>query len=251
MTSDRRDPASAARIPHSDPAAASTRRNGRHLGVCPPAGAVCIAKRLTCEVNMHAQNHPAGMKPLLSEAIETQDRLPRVGTGSSTGFPRSASRVRSTTVLRVTFRRQVSHALKKAFFAFALNRTTVRPEHYFSLGTQPVAQASADGRPPACRGESVNSSSCCWSRRSTPNDLGTISPSRVTRKAPVFHYRPLDADPLLLKRRLMKIATERVDDPTLAHVLRQTQYELDRQITMLADIGTSRFLPAACRSSRM
>jgi uncharacterized protein (TIGR02421 family) len=47
---------------------------------------------------------------------------------------------------------------------------------------------------------------------------------------------------MLLKRRLMNIHTERVDNPTLAYVLRQTQYELDRQITMLADLGTSRFL---------
>ena len=52
---------------------------------------------------------------------------------------------------------------------------------------------------------------------------------------------------MLLKRRLMKIATERVDDPTLGHVLRQTQDELDRQITMLSDIGTRRFLPGSGR----
>ncbi len=43
----------------------------------------------------------------------------------------------------------------------------------------------------------------------------------------------------------MKVATERVDDPTLSYVLRQTQDELDRQITMLADIGTFRFLPGS------
>ena len=65
------------------------------------------------------------------------------------------------------------------------------------------------------------------------------------RKTPIFQYRPLDLDPLLLKRRLMKIATERVSDPTLSYVLRQTQWELDRQLSMLADIGTSRFLPGS------
>jgi uncharacterized protein (TIGR02421 family) len=43
----------------------------------------------------------------------------------------------------------------------------------------------------------------------------------------------------------MKISTERVDDPSLSYVLRQTQYELDRQVTMLADIGTFRFLPGS------
>jgi uncharacterized protein (TIGR02421 family) len=44
---------------------------------------------------------------------------------------------------------------------------------------------------------------------------------------------------------LNRIATERIEDPTLAHVFRQTQEELDRLITMLADIGTPRFLPGS------
>jgi uncharacterized protein (TIGR02421 family) len=45
-----------------------------------------------------------------------------------------------------------------------------------------------------------------------------------------------------LKRRLLQIPTEQIEDPTLAYLLRQTQDELDRQITMLSDIGTRRFL---------
>ena len=65
------------------------------------------------------------------------------------------------------------------------------------------------------------------------------------RTPPRFEYRPLDADPLLLKRELMQIPTERIEDPTLSHLLRQTQDELDRQITMLADLRTSRFLPGS------
>ena len=65
------------------------------------------------------------------------------------------------------------------------------------------------------------------------------------QKEPRFQYRPVDHDPLLLKRKLLGIRTEQIDDPALEHVFRQTQDELDRQITMLADIGTRKFLPGS------
>ncbi|NQT37773.1 MAG: DUF1704 domain-containing protein, partial [Planctomycetes bacterium] len=61
-------------------------------------------------------------------------------------------------------------------------------------------------------------------------------------KAPTFYYRPLAVEPELLKRRLHTIPIERIEDPTLAHLFRQRQDELDRRITMLADVGTPRFL---------
>ena len=33
-------------------------------------------------------------------------------------------------------------------------------------------------------------------------------------KEPKFQYRPLETDPLLLKRRLLKTRTEQIEDPT-------------------------------------
>ncbi|HEX4415963.1 MAG TPA: flavohemoglobin expression-modulating QEGLA motif protein, partial [Lacipirellulaceae bacterium] len=61
-------------------------------------------------------------------------------------------------------------------------------------------------------------------------------------KPPVFFYRPLSIDPALLKRQLYLIPVERIEDPTLAYLFRQKQDELDRQITLLADVDTPRFL---------
>jgi len=57
-----------------------------------------------------------------------------------------------------------------------------------------------------------------------------------------MRYRPLPVDPLLLKRRLFSIPVERVEDPTVERLFREKLLELDRQLTMLADIGTGRFL---------
>jgi uncharacterized protein (TIGR02421 family) len=58
----------------------------------------------------------------------------------------------------------------------------------------------------------------------------------------VFFYRPLAADPVLLKRQLYLIPVERVEDPTLSYLFRQKQDELDRQITLLLDVDSPRFL---------
>jgi uncharacterized protein (TIGR02421 family) len=62
-------------------------------------------------------------------------------------------------------------------------------------------------------------------------------------KKPVFYYRPLPIDPVLSKRQLYLIPVERIEDPTLSYLFRQKQEELDRQITLLSDVDTSRFLP--------
>lgn len=59
---------------------------------------------------------------------------------------------------------------------------------------------------------------------------------------PEFFYRPLSIDPTLLKRRLYQIPVERIEDPTLAYLFRQKQDELDRQITLLGDVDSPRFL---------
>lgn len=195
------------------------------------------------QINMHAQNHPPGMTPLVSERIETKIGCHVLGLEIRPVFRDPVSGEVYDRIVR-TFGREVSHSLKKGFFAFALNRTEVRPEHYFSFGVSRLSKQvlSID------RQLSELSRQFKFLLLVTPINAerawNQFSESGF-RKTPVFQYRPLDADPLLLKRRLMKIATERVVDPTLSYVLRQTQYELDRQITMLADIGTPRFLPGS------
>lgn len=57
-----------------------------------------------------------------------------------------------------------------------------------------------------------------------------------------MHYRPLRFDPPLLKRELFSIPIERVDDPALVALLREKQYELEQQLTILAERGTQRAL---------
>lgn len=194
-------------------------------------------------VNRDAKNHPSGMRELMSESVETRIGCHILGLEVRPVFRSPETGEVYDKVVR-SFSRQVSVALKKSFFAFALNRTQVRPEHYHSLGTSRLSKQVL----------TVDRKLAELSREF--KFLLLVTPINAERswnkfveggyrKAPVFQYRPIDRDPLLLKRRLMSIHTERVDNPTLAYVLRQTQSELDRQITMLADIGTFRFLPGS------
>ena len=45
-----------------------------------------------------------------------------------------------------------------------------------------------------------------------------------------------------MKRELYSIPIEQIEDPTLAHIYEEKRDELDRQITLLADRNTKRFL---------
>ena len=134
--------------------------------------------------------------------------------------------------------------MKKAFFAFSEHQTSVRPQHYFELGRKSLPKSVWE----VDRQLAAVSSQFKFLLQVTPvnaeRSWQQFSESQFKRE-PELLYRPLDRDPLLLKRELLQIPTEQIEDPTLAHLLRQTQDELDRQITMLADVGTPRFLPGS------
>ncbi|HKL34719.1 MAG TPA: tyrosine/phenylalanine carboxypeptidase domain-containing protein [Salegentibacter sp.] len=56
-----------------------------------------------------------------------------------------------------------------------------------------------------------------------------------------YHYRLLPIDPDLLKRELYNLKIEDIDDPAMSQVFREKREELDQQITMLSERGTSNF----------
>jgi uncharacterized protein (TIGR02421 family) len=58
---------------------------------------------------------------------------------------------------------------------------------------------------------------------------------------PVFKYRPLPFDPVVLKREVLGAPVEEIEDPFVAELMREKQEELDRLLSMLRDRG-DRFL---------
>jgi uncharacterized protein (TIGR02421 family) len=137
--------------------------------------------------------------------------------------------------------RSVHCGLEQAHFAFVHQRKALRPAHFHAPGQRSVVEEVLD----IDRQLAEIDRSFDLLLQATP--VNAESAWREFRRArfekqPVFFYRPLAIDSTLLKRQLYLIPVERIDDPTLSYLFRQKQDELDRQITLLTDVDSPRFL---------
>jgi uncharacterized protein (TIGR02421 family) len=137
--------------------------------------------------------------------------------------------------------RILHNALEQAAFAFIRQRKTLGPPHLHAPGRRSVLKAVLDiDRQLA----DIDRSFDLLLQATPVNAESAWREFRRSRfdKPPVFYYRPLAIDPALLKRQLYLIPVERIEDPTLSYLFRQKQDELDRQITLLSDVDSPRFL---------
>ena len=140
-----------------------------------------------------------------------------------------------------SIRKQLGRVLDQTFYEFAHNHTTHQPVHFHALGRRAMVKAvwEVDRRLAAVS----NSFDLLW--QVTPVNAESAWAAFSRRRcsvAPDFLYRPRVVDPGRMKRSLYNVPLERVEDPTLMHLLLEKQTELDRQLTMLADLGTKQFL---------
>jgi uncharacterized protein (TIGR02421 family) len=143
-------------------------------------------------------------------------------------------------VLFEILRRGLSLAFRQTAFHFAVTHTTHEPPHFHALGRRVAARAAAN----------VDAALAEIAR--TFDFLLQVTPVNVigartrflgdgAQHEPVFDYRPLAVDVDVLKRRLYIQPIEALEDPTLAHLLRDSRDMIDRMLTMLADRNTPRF----------
>jgi uncharacterized protein (TIGR02421 family) len=183
---------------------------------------------------------PPGMPALLpapapgaagqySLGLEVQPVYRQARTGSS--YP---------AILR-TLRRGLSEALKQTTYHFALTHSTHHPPHHHAFGRRVEVRAAGQ----------VDAELTAIAR--SFDFLLQVTPVNAHRarsafdaagkaREPDFDYRPLVVDTDAVKRRLYDLPLERVEDPTLAHLLSEARDELDRKVTMLGDRNTPRFL---------
>jgi uncharacterized protein (TIGR02421 family) len=138
-------------------------------------------------------------------------------------------------------RRRLTVAQRRAFFEFAKSYTTHRPPHFHALGRRAVVKAVWEvDRRLAEEAERFD-----FLLQVTPVNVEQAWRDFLRRdlqRAPVFHYRPLPAEPVAMKRDLYRAPVERIEDPALAMIFRQKLDDIDRQITMVSDRDTPRFL---------
>lgn len=186
--------------------------------------------------------HRAGFGPLLSREIEQVLQCSSIGLAIPPVYRDEAGdpSQQFPQVLR-HLRRGLGLALRRAFFEFARTATTHRPPHYHELGRRAVVKSVWD----VDRRLSEVSEQFLYLLNVTPVNTHSAwqeFESSGFDKTPEFHYLPLEFEPSLLKRDLYRIPIERVEDPALADIFQERQAELDRQITLLADRNTPRFL---------
>ncbi len=183
---------------------------------------------------------PPGMAPLLdAEALQEVNGLllglgvPPLYRDPGTGelFPFELEQMRH----------DLGRALKKSFYVFAHRYTRHRPAHFFELGRRAMTSV-------------VQEADAALANISRDFDLLLhVTPVNVPdawerfraggyNRTPEFHYRPRPVQPARMKRRLYQIPLERIEDPTLSALFAAKRDELDRQITLIADRGTPRFL---------
>ncbi|MGB7293684.1 MAG: flavohemoglobin expression-modulating QEGLA motif protein [Thermodesulfobacteriota bacterium] len=192
------------------------------------------------EVIHGKKEHPPGLKPLIgrTKAIKTRSKL--IGVEIRPVYRNRKSGKVYPLVLQ-NLHHGIARALKEAFFDFTRTHTTRRPKHYYVLGRRAVVKAVKEVDHKLT--EVSNAFDFLLQVTPTNSEQAWLAFKRKKfEREPAFYYRPRPFDPALLKRKLYSIRTERVEDPTLAHLFKDKVAELDRQITMINDRGTRRFL---------
>jgi len=192
------------------------------------------------QVTGQAPARPPGLPPLLPPGEAKQLQCSSLGLQIRPIYRDPKTQQVYPAVLG-TLRRCVGRSLKQAFFAFLRNHTRFYPPHYQSLGRRAVVKAVWE----VDRQLAEVANSFDFLLQITPVNVEPAWQEFQRtggQKTPVFRYRPLAAEPSELKRRLHQIPIDRIEDPTLAELFREKQDELDRKITMLSDVATSRFL---------
>jgi uncharacterized protein (TIGR02421 family) len=188
----------------------------------------------------YEQVAPSDLKPLVRLRELKEWNAFSLGLVVRPVYRTGATQKINSDVLR-SVRHHVHSALEQAYFTFTQRRALLRFTHYYSMGRRPVMKPVLE----IDRQLVEIARSFDLLLQATPVNAESawreFKRSRFD-KPPVFYYRPLSIDPPLLKRQLYSIPVERIEDPTLSYLFRQKQEELDRQITLLTDIDSTRFL---------
>jgi uncharacterized protein (TIGR02421 family) len=183
---------------------------------------------------------PPGCDPLLTESEARDHKCIRFGLEIPPAHRDPATGDAWPQILR-SLRRDLTQAFRRWAYQFLHGWTTLRPAHYNVLGSRTIARAvwQVDQQLAAV------ADSFDFLLQATPvNSAEAWQDFKASKfqETPVLQYRPVPVEPTLLKRALFAVPIEKVDDPALYQLFREKQDELDRQITLLLDMNTPRFV---------
>ena len=183
---------------------------------------------------------PPGMRPLMAAQRASEINCHVLGIQVPPVY-RDATTNETFPLVRRALHRGISRSIQRTVFEFTRRQTSHRPPHYQALGRQSFNKSLWQ----VDRELAAVSNTFDFILQVTPTNSdeawNRFRRGRFERE-PDFASRPLKIDPSLVKRDLFRIPLERVEDPTLAQLLRDQQSEIDRKLTMLGDRGTPSFL---------
>jgi uncharacterized protein (TIGR02421 family) len=183
---------------------------------------------------------PPVMKPIIDTADANELDCYVVGIEIEPVYRNGADGAIYPHVLR-TVAHQLGEALRHAFYRFSHEMTSTRPESHHGLGRRALVRAVHEV-------DSTLATICdefdfllAVTPVNTTEEWETFRESRY-RKEPTFRYRQLTHDPEQLLARLYAVPLDNLEDPTLERTYREKLREVARQLTMLVERNTHRFL---------
>lgn len=192
------------------------------------------------DVSYEREPSAPGLPPLLSQLAAQELGVVRVGLEIAAVYRDPSTLVLFPHELR-ELHQGLTHALKRGLHAFTTSSTSQQPAHYNELGRHALTQTAWEADEKLAQ----LSSGLDLLLHVTPvNSEAAWSEFKASRfeRTPQFHYRPRPIDPGLAKRELYAIPIETVEDAALEHLYSCKRDELDRQISMVGDRNTARFL---------
>ncbi len=133
-----------------------------------------------------------------------------------------------------------SETIKRAVFEFIRVQTSNPFHHYLMLGKTQVDELSLRADKKLAKVDKGMS----FLLSTTPVNSGSawnkFKKSKFTEE-PSFLYRLIALDTEKAKRKLFDLRLDKVEDPTIAYILREKRLELEMQLIMLEERGTENF----------
>ncbi len=189
------------------------------------------------ELSYHDSIHPPGLKPLLADG---KQNFITIGLEVNPVYRDTESGDLFPFKLR-ELHHALARVLKRTFYTFTHSHTSQRPAHFYELGRHAMTRVVKETDERLAAISSRFDLLLHVTPMNVPQAWEEFRRAKFERH-PEFLYRPRPVDPALMKRELFSIPIEQIEDPTLAHIYEEKQNELDRQITLLADRNTPRFL---------
>jgi uncharacterized protein (TIGR02421 family) len=187
-----------------------------------------------------SQRHPQDLEPLIA-----MDVLKKTGTLLlGIAFPSLFRDIENRLEFPMFYRkmsRKFAGVIKQAAYEFVRVQSDNKFENYLSLGKTRLENLALS----ADKNISQISEKLDFILMVTPvnstEEWKKFKENKFTR-LPKFSYRLISIDPEIEKRKLFNIRIENIDHPTLAFLLRDKRMELEKQLIMLEERGTRKFL---------